>query len=209
MKERGHLDLDEIGRYRLGIRVWEAGQAWTRGFSLASAARPYLQSARDELGETVQLAVLDGIEIVYLAKEDSDQRLVLQSHVGARLPAYATGLGKVLLSGLHDDEILFRLSATTLESFTPHTVVDPQGLIAEIGKVRQLGYGMDYGEYTQGVICVAVPVFNEDAAITTAISVSVPEIRAGLEFQQKAVDVLTREAKHMSTVVGFSDSQSA
>jgi IclR family acetate operon transcriptional repressor len=125
------------------------------------------------------------------------------------LPAYATGLGKVLLSGLHDDEILFRLSATTLESFTPHTVVDPQGLIAEIGKVRQLGYGMDYGEYTQGVICVAVPVFNEDAAITTAISVSVPEIRAGLEFQQKAVDVLTREAKHMSTVVGFSDSQSA
>ena len=94
MKERGHLDLDQTGRYRLGIRIWQAGQAHTQGFDLAAAARPYLQVARDELHETVQLAVLDGFENVYLAKEDSDQRLVLQSRVGSRLPAYATGLGK-------------------------------------------------------------------------------------------------------------------
>jgi DNA-binding IclR family transcriptional regulator len=161
MKERGHLDLDKAGRYRLGIRVWEAGQAWTRGFDLAAAARPYLQSARDELGETVQLAILDGIEIVYLAKEDSDQRLVLQSHVGARLPAYATGLGKVLLSGLSDDEVLARLSTTAPVAFTPHTIVDPPTLITELQTVRRNGYGMDYGEYTQGVICVAVPVSND------------------------------------------------
>lgn len=209
MKERGHLDLDDGGRYRLGIRTWEAGQAWTRGFDLAAAARPYLQLARDELGETVQLAILDGIEIVYLAKEDSAQRLVLQSHVGARLPAYATGLGKVLLSGLGDDEIIARLSTTALETFTPHTIVDPSTLMAEIQKVRLNGYGMDYGEYTQGVICVAVPVFNDLAAVTTAVSVSVPEIRAGLEFQQRAVEVLTRAAKDLSTVVGISESRSS
>jgi DNA-binding IclR family transcriptional regulator len=168
-------------------------------------ARPYLQRARDELRETVQLAVLDGIENVYLAKEDSDQRLVLQSRVGARLPAYATGLGKVLLSGLDDDEVLARLSRMELRAFTAKTIIDPVRLLTVLHKVRENGYSMDYGEYTEGVICVAVPVRDHHSRVMAAISVSVPEIRANLEFQQKAVEVLGREAARLSAVIGHTE----
>jgi IclR family KDG regulon transcriptional repressor len=202
MRERDHLKLDQQGRYRLGIRIWQAGQACMQVFDIATAARPHLQAVRDELRETVQLAVLDGIENVYLAKEDSDQRLVLQSRVGVRLPAYATGLGKVLLSGLSDDEVLARLSATDIQTFTPNTITKPSKLLAQLRKIRQQGYGMDYGEHTQGVICVAVPVKDAVGEVIAAISVSVPEIRAGLEFQRRAVEVLTREAASLSFYVG-------
>jgi IclR family KDG regulon transcriptional repressor len=202
MRERDHLKLDQQGRYRLGIRIWQAGQACMQVFDIATAARPHLQAVRDELRETVQLAVLDGIENVYLAKEDSDQRLVLQSRVGVRLPAYATGLGKVLLSGLSDDEVLARLSATDIQTFTPNTITKPSKLLAQLRKIRQQGYGMDYGEHTQGVICVAVPVKDAVGEVIAAISVSVPEIRADLEFQRRAVEVLTREAASLSFYVG-------
>ena len=202
MKERGHLDLDETGRYRLGIRIWQAGQAHTQGFDLAAAGAARTSRWREtSYAETVQLAVLDGFENVYLAKEDSDQRLVLQSRVGPRLPAYATGLGKVLLSGLSDDEVLAGLSKTALHAFTTKTISNPAALLAALQKVRQRGYAIDHGEYTEGVICVAVPVRDHRGTVMAAISVSVPEIRTDLEFQQRALEVLTREATNLS---GFS-----
>ena len=207
MKDRGHLDLVESGCYRIGIRIWQAAQARTHGFDLAALARPHLRAARDELRETVQLAVLDGVENVYLAKEDcEEQRLVLQSRVGARLPAYATGLGKALLAGLDDSEVLARLSSTHLEAFTSTTIAEPAKLLKVLHEVRRCGFSMDHGEYTEGVVCVAVPVRDHCGVVTAAISVSVPDIRADRNFQKKAVEVLTREATGLSALLGHSES---
>lgn len=205
MRERGHLALDEEGRYRVGLRIWQAGQTHEQGFHLAEASRPYLRAARDELQETIQLAVLDGIENVYLAKEDADQRLVLQSHVGARLPAYATGLGKALLSGLSDEEVLRRLASGNLRRFTPNTITHTADLLAELAEVRRRGYSTDHGEYTDGVTCVAVPVRNHDAEVVAAISVSVPVIRVNDKFEERAAKVLAREAASLSAALGYKE----
>lgn len=203
MTERGHLVLDaETRRYRLGVRLWQAGNAYAQSFDLAEVSRPYLQAARDMLQETVQLAILDGIENVYLAKEDADQRLVLQSKVGARLPAYATGLGKVLLSGLGDDEVLARLAGTVLHPFSPSTITDPARLLEVLAEIRRRGYGTDHGEYTEGVVCVAVPICDDTGGIVAAMSVSVPEIRAGAQLQERAIEVLQREAARLSSRLG-------
>lgn len=205
MRERGHLSLDEEGRYRIGLRIWQAGQTHAQAFDLAQAARPFLRAARDELGETVQLAVLDGIENVYLAKEDSDQRLVLQSRVGARLPAYATGLGKALLGGLADEEVQRRMGKAALRRFTPSTIARTADLLAELAEVRRRGYSTDHGEYTEGVVCVAVPVRDHEGEVAAAISVSAPAIRADDEFEERAAKVLTREAASLSAVLGYRD----
>lgn len=205
MRERRHLRLDGDGRYRIGLRVWQAGQACSQAFDLARLATPFLRAARDELHETVQLAVLDGIENVYLAKEDPDRLLVLRSRVGARLPAYATGLGKALLAGLSDEEVLGRLGDEPMQRFTASTLSQPAALLSALEEARRQGYSTDHGEYTEGVVCVAVPVRSSGGQVAAAISVSAPTIRADGGFERRAAQILAREAAGLSIALGYED----
>jgi DNA-binding IclR family transcriptional regulator len=201
IKKRHHLDPNQAGRCRLGVRVWEAGQAQMRGFDLATAPCPCFQTARDELQETVQLADLDAIEVLYLAKENSDQRLVLRSHVGAPLAAYAIGLSMVLLSGLSDEKVHSRLATTVSHAFTPTTITEPAKLLSEFEQERRRGDGTDHDEHSQGVTCNAVPIYNEDSTMVTTIRVSVPEIRAGTDFKERATEILARVASGLSALL--------
>ena len=204
MSDRGHLDLDESGgRYRIGLRVWEAGQAFLRALDLASISRPHLERARDLINETVQLAILDGFENVYVAKVESSHHLRLQSEVGGRLPAYATGLGKVLLAGLPPVEFERRLAAVELRPFTEATITDPDVLRVRLAEIRTRGYGLDEGEYTVGVFCVAVPVRGAGGETVAAVSSSVPTVRATSGIQERMVGVLTETAAGISADLGY------
>ena len=126
----------------------------------------------------MQLAVLDGFENVYVAKVESSHHLRLQSEVGGRLPAYATGLGKVLLAGLPPVEFERRLATVHLQPFTEATITDPDVLRVRLAEIRTRGYGLDEGEYTVGVFCVAVPVLGAGGDTVAAVSSSVPTVRA-------------------------------
>lgn len=206
MTDRGFLTVDRrTRRYGIGVRVWEAGQAYLQGFDLPSIALPYMEAARDSLNETIQLAILDGVDNVYVAKVEADHRLALQSRVGARLPAYSTGLGKVLLAGLSDCEVRARFRDIPLEAFTDKTITDIELLINELHSIRQLNYGTDCGEYTPGIICAAVPVRAHSGAVVAAMSVSVPEVRAAPGSQKRALGVLANQAACISVQLGHRD----
>ncbi|MGH3746506.1 MAG: IclR family transcriptional regulator, partial [Micromonosporaceae bacterium] len=121
--ETGWAQFDpDARRYSLGIRTLEAGNVYTRSLGLVDRARPFMERVRDEVDETVQLAVLDGRHNVYIAKVDGRQALTLASAVGRRLPAHATGLGKVLLADLSAKELDARLGGESLENYTSHTI---------------------------------------------------------------------------------------
>ena len=204
MSDRGHLALDDdSGRYRIGLRLWEAGRAFVRAIDLVTVSRPHLERARDLINETVQLAVLDGFENVYVAKVESSHHLRLQSEVGGRLPAYATGLGKVLLAGLPPVEFERRLATVQLQRFTETTITDPDVLRVRLAEIRTRGYGLDEGEYTVGVFCVAVPVLGAGGETVAAISSSVPTVRAVGGTQDQMVEVLTDTAARISADLGF------
>lgn len=201
MKGAGYVQLvDESRRFRVGIRAWEAGEAYRRHNDLASLARPFLMAAKEELNETVQLAVLDGMENVYIAKVETDYHLKLDSEVGRRLPAHATGLGKVLLASLTIEELQMRLSGAELRRFTPDTLTDPDALMAELEWVRLRGYSIDKGEYTAGVYCVAVPVHDGRGEVVAAMSSSVPFVRASPAMKDKMLRVLQKQAQHLSLI---------
>lgn len=204
MVSRHHLHLDEASRrYRLGIRLWEAGQAYGRSLDLPRTAEPFMRAARGELDETVQLSVLDGLENVYIAKVTSEQRLVLSSEVGMRLPAYATGLGKVLLASLPPDELDRRLAGAELQQFTDATLTDHGRLRAELSTVRRQGYARDHGEFTEGVFCIAVPIVDHTGEVAAAMSVSVPNVRIGPDKEQRILDVLGARARELSSALGY------
>lgn len=175
---RGWLELDvETRRYRLGIRAWEAGQAFPRHHDVFDAARAMLRDLVARVNETAQLAVLSGTDNVYLAKEESSHPLRLQSEAGARLPAHTTGVGKALLARLADAEVASRLGGPALAVFTATTHASLPALLAELAATRARGFAIDNEECTPGVFCLAVPIFDHAGKAAMAASVAVPTSR--------------------------------
>jgi DNA-binding IclR family transcriptional regulator len=202
--ERGWADFDPDQRaYTLGIRTLEAGNAYTRALGLVERAVPLMEKIRDGIDETVQLAVLDGLHNVYVAKVDGRQTLTLASEVGRRLPAYATGVGKVLLAGLGQEELDARLAGGPLEPITSHTIIDKALLREHLQHVRRRGFSIDNEEYTLGIRCVAVPIFDYSRRVVAAMSVSVPAIRFTPGHRERAHLLLTGAAQRMSEALGY------
>ncbi|HET7571441.1 MAG TPA: IclR family transcriptional regulator [Gaiellaceae bacterium] len=207
LTEMGWVELDARTRtYSLGIRAWEAGRAYLRARDLVERALPHLEQARDKLDETVQLAVLDGRDVVYVARVDGSQRLVTSYSVGGRVGAHASAGGKALLSLLPDDELARRFAGVTLERYTPGTIRTRRQLEATLAETRRRGYGVDEEEYTLGVRCLAVPVLDHEGAGVAAISVSVPTVRFGEREQGRALAALRQSARALSQALGHSPS---
>jgi DNA-binding IclR family transcriptional regulator len=191
-------------KYGLGVRAWEAGIAYTKMFPLETLARPIMERVRDATTETVQLAVLDAGEALYIAKVDGEHSLRLDSSVGQRLSAHATGSGKLLLTTLPEAELAAWLRASKLERFTPNTITDRRGLREELELVRSRGYAIDREERTVGAACVAVPVRNHLGKWVAAMSISAPAIRFGAPQRKMALAQLREAAEELSSALGHS-----
>jgi DNA-binding IclR family transcriptional regulator len=202
------IDLDPVTKkYGLGVRVWEAGIAHTKMFGLEALARPILEQVRDATTETVQLAVLDGGEALYIGKVDGEHILKLDSSVGQRLTAHATGVGKVLLASLSDEDLDAWLKSRTLQRFTPNTITDRRKLRDELKLVRRRGFAIDREERTLGATCVAVAIRNHLGKCVAAMSVSAPAVRFGAAERKTALAHLKDAASKLSAALGHSASK--
>ena len=203
LTERGFVEYERESRtYMLGIRVWENGQAYLRHHELVSMARPVMEQIVAQVNETVQVAVLDGVENVYLAKVDCSHPLRLQSEVGRRLFAPPTGLGKVLLAALPEDVRRARLQGCELPRFTPQTLTDMPTLLSELAVVEGRGFAVDDQEYTPGLLCVAVPIHDHLGRVAAAMSVSIPVIRAGHHQMARALAALAAGSLEIARRLG-------
>jgi DNA-binding IclR family transcriptional regulator len=202
--ESGWAELDEATRrYTLGIRAWEAGNAYLRAVDLAERARPFMERVRDALDETVQLTVLDGTQNVYVARVSGSHRLGANYEVGGRVDAHASAGGKALLAYLDPLELRRRLPARRLARHTPKTIVERARLERELEQIRARGYSLDDEEYTVGVRCVAVPVRDHEGQAAAAMSVSVPIVRLGAAEERMALALLRAEATGLSMALGY------
>jgi len=165
-------------RFRLGLRVFQLGSAFADRLDLVEEAREAAHRVSAECDETVQVAILDGTDVVYIAKVDSTHPLRLVSAVGRRLPAHCTALGKMLLSGLRP-EVLDALYPRdrALQMMTPHSITSPVRLRAHLAEVREAGLSFDHCESNEAVHCVAAPVFDHSGLMVAALSISVPNMR--------------------------------
>ncbi len=189
---------------RLGLRVWEGGQAYLRQRDLVREALPVIESVARTINETTQLAILDGIENVYMAKVESSHPLRLQSDVGRRLYAHATGLGKTLLAHLCHDDLLARLKGCTLPRFTENTINDESQIISELATIHERGFAVDADEYTPGVTCLAVPICSYPERAIAALSVSIPVTRVSSELLSAALQLIAEGGLNTSRRLGCS-----
>lgn len=171
--QRGWVRQDAGRRYGVGPAAMRLGDASYR--ELGALAGPALRAAVQETGETANLAVLEGRQMVYVAQSPSPHTLRIFAEVGRRVPLHSTAVGKVALAGLDRDGVRGLLAGLTLEARTPRTITDPVALEGELDRVAAQGWAVDDEEQELGVRCVAVPVRLH--GLSVALSVSGPTER--------------------------------
>ena len=203
MTDRSFIEFNpETKAYRLGIRTWELGQAFVAHRDLMTEARPVIQAISATLDETVQIAVLDGFEEVYLDRIDSSQQLRVQAIIGARAPAHPTALGMVLLADRREGDLLRGLRTHKLRAATAHSITTADELIAELRWVRAQGFALDNEEHAVDLRCVAMPVRDHSGSVVAAVSVAVPITRGSADQMTDALLALARGARDISRKLG-------
>lgn len=158
--------------YQLGFRLLElAHEVWSN-FDLRLAAQDELTRLRNMVGETVQLAVLDGDRVVLIASEESGRDVRLASNVGLRLPIHATALGKVIVAYLDPQKQTELLQSLTMQAYTDRTLTTMGDLRRELDLTRARGYGLEYMEFDTSVAGVAAPIFDIEGRPIGAVSFS-------------------------------------
>lgn len=203
----GLIEHDERG-YRLGIVMYELGEAVRVHLDLHAAAAPVLVHVREQTGESVQVGVLDGLEVVYVDRLESAHSLRLLTETGRRVPAHCTSSGKVLLANLEPALLEVHLDRP-LDRLTPHTIVDPEALRAELRRVRAQGWASAVDEREVGVASLAAPVRDASGAVVAALSVAAPVARVGARQRRKIAADVVEGAEAVSRRLGHSPERSA
>jgi DNA-binding IclR family transcriptional regulator len=207
LMSKGFVEQDSISlRYQLGVKTFQIGNAALFVNDLRSIARPFLKQLLESVNETINLAVLENTEVIYIDQIESTNIVIVKmfAQIGSRGPAYCTGTGKVLLADLSNDEIRKRFSQVDFIQFTENTITNINQLIRALNKIRLDGYALDFSERDPGVTCVAVPIKNFDNRVQAAISVSAPEQRMSIQrINAEILPALTSAAGIISQKLGF------
>ncbi len=171
-----HFDA-ERRLWSVGVQAFVAGSAFLKTRSLAGTARPHMRALMELTEETVNLAVEDRLEAVYLSQVECRQMMRAFARPGGRVPLHCSSVGKALLSALPDSEVRRILNRRGLPQVTAKTLHTKASLRTNLGAARQRGYAIDNEEHAVGLRCVAAVVFDENAEALAAVSVSGPMAR--------------------------------
>ena len=201
--QAGYIQTNGDGRYHLGNKILELGSQLLRRMPLRETAHPFLIELNDDTQMTVHLCVLDRQDVVYIDKIESHRTLPIMSRIGSRAPAYCTGVGKALLSGLPTDQVVSLLREVTLERRTPNTITDPIQLLEEIKLTAERGYAIDNGEHEEGIKCFAAPIKGYGRDIVGAVSLTgLKREFDNPEELKKMITAITKTATEISRALG-------
>jgi IclR family pca regulon transcriptional regulator len=204
----GYLQQDTLTKkYRLGPRVVDLGFSAINSMELREISAPHLQRLSDETGHTVNMAILDGADILYIERCRSSGRgqreIDLNLHVGSRLPAYCTSLGKVLLAYLPPEELEELLSHVQFVKRGPNTLTQ-RGLVAELARVRAAGLAVNNEELAYGLRSIAAPIRGQNGQAVAAINLAVHRTMVSLEdMVARLAPPLKRTAAEISSRIGY------
>ena len=192
-------------KYQYGPRLAAIGLTALKNMNLRNAALPILQQLRDETGETVNLTILSGAEILYVERIMSDYLVNVNVNIGDRLPVYCASMGKVILAFLPENRMEKILSSISFERKTDKTILTRSALVAELEQIRTDGYAVNDEELEKGLRAVAAPIFNYTGEAFAATNIAWttarhPEHRTFSEYAVKIVAA----AKAISRLMGYS-----
>lgn len=191
--ELGYVRTD--GRlFALRPRILELGYAYLSSLTLPEVALPHMEALVAQVNESCSVSVLDGDEVVYVARVSTHRIMTVAISVGTRLPAYATSMGRVLLAAQPKEWLDDYLARAELKPITPRTIVDPEKLWAALKRIHSRGFALVDQELEEGLRSLAVPVHDTDGAVVAAMNVSARASRGSSEAIRKELLPPLREA---------------
>ncbi len=182
------LTLQDLGyvrsrdrRFALTPRVLELGYSYLSSLSLPEIAQPHLRDLVQSVNESSSVSVLDGHDVVYVAREPTRRIMTVTIFVGTRFPAYATSMGRVLLSGLSEEALEEFLGRAELEPLTDATITDREVLRTEVARVRARGWALVDQELEAGLRSIAAPIRDPRGTIVAAVNLSAHASRTSLD----------------------------
>ena len=185
-------------RYSIGPRLAQLGLSIMLNQSLRRERRAILQRVADDTGETCNLTMVDGIDVVYLDRVESRWPLRVDLSPGSRVPLHCSASGKLFLSQLAPAKRRALVESLSLTPYTNRTIVDRDALELELASIRETGVGIDNEEYLAGLICVAVPVIDASSRHIATIAVQAPSARFPLSRAMECVPMLRHAAGSMA-----------
>jgi IclR family transcriptional regulator, acetate operon repressor len=197
----------ERGVWMIGVQAFIVGSAFLRARELAGVARPIMRQLMEDSGETVNLAVEEGGEAIYVAQIECRKTMRAIARPGGRAAIHCSGVGKALLAAMSDDEVERIIAARGLAAATADTITTPAALRAELAAVRKRGFAIDHEENAIGLRCVAATVFDEHGKPIAAISISGPRARISDDLLMPLGEAVREAARQITAGLGGTPSR--
>ncbi|HEY4557376.1 MAG TPA: IclR family transcriptional regulator C-terminal domain-containing protein [Enteractinococcus sp.] len=187
--------------FALTPKIMNLGFAYLASQPLVELVDPVLTNLSKELGQSTSVSVLDGTDVVYIARQETTSIMRINITVGTRFPAYATSMGRVLLAGLDEAQLDEYFATADIQEVTDYTITDEAALRAEFDKIRKQGYAVVKEELEVGLASVAVPIRNRAGTTVAAMNTSVAVTRQSPEDLTKLVPALLAAADEVSNAL--------
>jgi IclR family pca regulon transcriptional regulator len=184
--ELGYVRTDGR-RFALRPKILELGYAYLSSLSLPEVAMPHLERLVERVHESSSVSVLDGDEVVYVARVPTRRIMRIAIAVGTRFPAYATSMGRVLLAGQTEEWLDGYFATVSLSRITPHTIADAKRLRTELRHIRRDGYALVDQELEEGLRSIAAPIRDGEGRVVAAVNLSAHASRGTVEGMEKTL----------------------
>lgn len=202
LQARGIAEFDAIRQtWHVGAGAFRIGSAFLRRTNLVERARPLMQSLMEATGETANLGVENGDQVLFVSQVETHASIRAFFPPGTQSPMHASGIGKALLAEFAEPQIA-RIVAAGLEGFTARTLTTEAALLADLADTRARGYSVDDEEKNDGMRCVAAPVFNATGTVVAGLSISGPTARVTPERIAPIGEEVRTAARALSRQLG-------
>lgn len=200
---REYIHCDSAAKvYYPGLKLIQVSAACINNTDITKEIGLVTKKLSDELGETTHAGILEGRFVVYIAKCHGEKELSAVRTIGFKIPAHATGIGKVLLAALPETEVKRLLVGIELEQYTQNTITSEELLLDELKKVANQGFAIDDQEIIPGGICIAAPIYDKEHKTIAALSVTIPVIRIASGSMGTLIEKVQAAAKTASGRLG-------
>lgn len=203
LEKHGYLHRDGNKQYELGLAFVQKSRLVLDKLELSSEARPELEKLCDRTNKTVHLACLNEGKIVYLDKVEPARGFRMYSSPGKTAPLHATALGKVILAHLSSVKLEQILPDLDLSPYTTDTITSETVLRKELKEIQNKGYGIDDGEFEEGIKCLAAPIHRHDGKVDAAISLTGLAAQMAEGFVEQKASIIKKFARKISSRLGY------
>lgn len=198
LADNGFVERDAAGHYRLGLRLLQLGVRLHGDVDMRALARPVMEALRDRLGETINLTIREGDQVVYIEKATPNRSIHVQQLIGSRAPLHVTAVGKLMLAAGGEAAIRAYAERTNLPAYTRNSITKVERLIAECAQALESGYAFDNQEAEMDVGCIGVLLTDATGRVAGGLSVSAPIERRQMDW----IEPLTAAGREISDQLG-------